>query len=88
VRLVMAGKVCQDARIVMGSMAPIPLRCKKAEALIKGKALDQAAIEECAAQAVAETSPIDDQRATAWYRQKAGKALVARALAQAAGIQR
>jgi len=88
VRLVMDGNVCQDARIVMGSMAPTPLRCTKAEALIKGKALDQAAIEECAAQAVAETSPIDDQRATAWYRQKAGKALVARALAQAAGIQR
>jgi CO/xanthine dehydrogenase FAD-binding subunit len=87
VRLVVDGNVCQDARIVMGSMAPTPLRCKQAEALIKGKTLDQAAIEECAAQAVAETSPIDDQRATAWYRQKAGKALVARALAQAAGIQ-
>jgi carbon-monoxide dehydrogenase medium subunit len=87
VRLAMDGNVCQDVRIVMGSMAPTPLRCKQAEALIKGKSLDQATIEACAAQAVAETSPIDDQRATAWYRQKAGKAIVARALAQAAGIQ-
>lgn len=87
VRVAMDGNVCQDVRIVMGSMAPTPLRCKQAEALLKGKALDQALIEECAAQAVAETSPIDDQRATAWYRRKAGEAIVARALAQAAGIQ-
>lgn len=87
VRVAMDGNVCRDVRIVMGSMAPTPLRCKKAEALIKGKAVDQAIIEACAAQAIAETSPIDDQRATAWYRQKAGKAIVARALAQAAGIQ-
>jgi len=35
---------------------------------------------------VAESHPIDDQRATAWYRQKAGKALVSRALTRAAGI--
>ncbi len=87
VRVAMDGNVCQDVRIVMGSMAPTPLRCKQAEALLKGKALDQALIEECAAQAVAETSPIDDQRATAWYRRKAGEAIVARALAQAAGIE-
>jgi CO/xanthine dehydrogenase FAD-binding subunit len=87
VRLEMDGGVCKDARIVLGSMAPTPLRCTKAEALLKGKALDKALIDECAAQAVAEGSPITDQRATAWYRQKAGTALVARAVAQAAGVE-
>lgn len=86
-RLQMDGGVCQEARIVMGSMAPTPLRCKQAEALLQGQKIDAALVEKCAAAAVGETSPIDDQRATAWYRQKAGKALVARALAQAAGIQ-
>ncbi len=88
VRLEMDGQVCKDARIVMGSMAPTPLRCTKAEALITGKTLDAALIDECAAQAVAETAPIDDQRATAWYRKQAGTALVARALAEAAGVER
>jgi len=87
VRLEMDGDVCQDARIVLGSMAPTPLRCTKAEGLLKGKKLDNALIQDCAAQAVAESSPIDDQRATAWYRKKACKALVARALAEAAGIE-
>jgi CO/xanthine dehydrogenase FAD-binding subunit len=86
-RLEMDGGVCKDARIVLGSMAPTPLRCTKAEALITGKKLDQALIGACAAQAVAESSPIDDQRATAWYRKQAGTVLVARAVAQAAGVE-
>jgi carbon-monoxide dehydrogenase medium subunit len=86
VRLEMDGGVCRDARIVLGSMAPTPLRCPKAEAMLKGKTINAALIAECAAQAVAESTPITDQRATAWYRQKAGTALVGRALAKAAGV--
>jgi CO/xanthine dehydrogenase FAD-binding subunit len=85
-RLFVDEAVCKEARIVLGAMAPTPLRCAKAEELIVGKALDEALIEQCAAAAVAESAPIDDQRATAWYRQRAAKALVARALKQAAGI--
>jgi len=87
VHLVMDGKTCRNARIGLGSMAPTPLRCIKAEGLMEGKALDKTSIAECAARAVAECDPIDDQRATAWYRKKAAKALVARALAQAAGVE-
>ena len=76
---------CADARIVLGAMAPTPLRCLKAENLIKGRSLDDKIIAECALQAVAESHPIDDQRATAWYRLKVGEALVTRALAQLNG---
>lgn len=86
VRLEMNEGLSTDARIVLGSMAPTPIRCPKAEEMLKGKALDASLIAECAAQAVAESTPIDDQRATAWYRQQAGTALVARALTKAAGI--
>ena len=86
VRLEMDEGVCKDARIVLGSMAPTPIRCPKAEAMLKDKAVDAALVAECAAQAVAESSPIDDMRATAWYRQKAGTALVGRALTKAAGL--
>lgn len=86
VRLEMDGDVCRDARIVLGSMAPTPIRCPKAEAMLKGQTIDAALITECAAQAVAESTPIDDQRATAWYRQQAGTALVGRALTVAAGV--
>ena len=53
---------------------------------LKDKTLDNALISKCAAEAIAETKAIDDQRATAWYRKKAGEALVARALSQISGI--
>jgi carbon-monoxide dehydrogenase medium subunit len=87
VRLEMDGKVCKAARIALGSMAPTPLRCVKAEEMLVGKAVDAALVAQCAAAAVGASSPIDDVRATAWYRQKAGTALVAQALALAAGLE-
>jgi len=86
VRLEMAGKKCKDARIAMGSVAPTPLRCTQAEELLKGKNPDKALIAQCSGEAMAACSPVDDQRATAWYRKRAGTALVARALAQASGL--
>jgi carbon-monoxide dehydrogenase medium subunit len=86
VRLEMGGKKCKDARIAMGSVGPTPLRCTRAEDLLKGKGPDRALIAQCSGEAMAACSPVDDQRATAWYRRQAGTALVARALAQAAGL--
>ena len=86
VRLEMGGKKCKDARIAMGSVAPTPLRCTRAEELLKGKGPDETLFAQCSAEAMAACKPVDDQRGTAWYRRQAGTALVARALAQAAGI--
>jgi CO/xanthine dehydrogenase FAD-binding subunit len=86
VRLDGSGKKCNEARIALGSMAPTPMRCEKAEAMLQGKALDRELIKACAAQAVNESSPIDDQRATAWYRKQAGAALVAQALNLISGL--
>jgi len=87
VRLDIQDGVCRAARVVLGSMAPTPKRCKQAEVLLEGKRVDVALIRQAAAAAVAETKPIDDQRASAWYRQKAGAGLVAQALAQAADVE-
>ena len=88
VRLQMNGKTCKEARIAVGSMAPRPLRCEKAEGILSGNSVDKDLVGKCAAEAIKETSPIDDQRATAWYRKKAGEKLVARALARAAGMEK
>lgn len=87
VRLEIAGGVCKDARIVLGSMAPTPLRCAKAEQKLIGKAADKELVSQCAMTAEGETKPIDDVRATAWYRQKACVALVTQALSRAAGLK-
>ena len=87
VRITMEDMVCKKVRIALGSMAPTPMRCIKAEKMLEGKPVDGTLIRKCAGKAITETSPIDDQRATAWYRKKAGENLVARALAQAAGFE-
>jgi carbon-monoxide dehydrogenase medium subunit len=85
VSLVMEGRTCRQVRLALGAVAPTPLRCRQAEEMITGQPIDAGTISDCAARALAESSPIDDQRATAWYRKKAGTALVARALAQLTG---
>ncbi|MGA2400433.1 MAG: xanthine dehydrogenase family protein subunit M [Syntrophobacteraceae bacterium] len=85
-RVVQNGGTVQTVRIAVGAMAPVPMRCTVAESMLAGKKLEQKLIEECAERAISETSPIDDQRATAWYRRQAGKAMVARALGLAAGL--
>lgn len=86
VRIDLEGGKCREARIALGSMAPTPIRCQNAEEMLIGKYIDKALIDQCADEAISACNPIDDQRATAWYRRKAGTALVNRALAQASGI--
>ncbi|HSR12598.1 MAG TPA: xanthine dehydrogenase family protein subunit M [Thermodesulfobacteriota bacterium] len=86
VRLEMKGKKCREARIALGSVAETPLRCTKAETLLQGAVMEAGVIETCAAEALCAARPIDDHRATAWYRKEAGTVLVARALAAAAGL--
>lgn len=86
VRLEVNRKKCREARIALGSVAPIPLRCPKAEGLLANQEISADLIGQCASEAMAASSPIDDQRASAWYRKKAGVAVVARALAKAAGL--
>lgn len=76
---------CEDARIVLGAMAPTTMRATKAEALLKGKKITNDLIGKAADAAVAQAQPIDDGRATAWYRRKLAYALVARALQQSMG---
>jgi xanthine dehydrogenase FAD-binding subunit len=57
-------------RLALGAVAPTPLRARRAEALLEGKVLDEA-LADAAARAVAdEAKPIDDVRASAWYRKE------------------
>ena len=87
VRLEMNRKRCREARIALGSMAPTPLRCSEAERLLQDREISIDLIRQCASEAIAASSPIDDQRASAWYRKRAGAAVVAEALARAAGLE-
>ncbi len=73
---------CTQGRIALGAVAPTPLLAKRAGSLLEGRKLDGALIEEAAKTASEETSPIDDVRATAWYRRKVSEVLVKRLLNQ------
>jgi len=59
-----------DGRVglAFGSVAPVPLRAVKTQAVIDGQPLTDAVIERAADEAMAEVQPIDDWRASADYR--------------------
>jgi CO/xanthine dehydrogenase FAD-binding subunit len=55
-------------RVAMGSVAPTPLRARHVEAALEGKPLDAATIAAAVAATAEDAKPIDDVRASAWYR--------------------
>jgi carbon-monoxide dehydrogenase medium subunit len=82
--ILLKGGQCQDIRIVMGAVAPIPMRALKAERMIRGKTLNRALLKEVGLHASKEAKPISDMRATADYRRKMVAVLTRRAVREAA----
>jgi CO/xanthine dehydrogenase FAD-binding subunit len=64
------GSALTNVRVAYGAVAPVPLRARKTEAMLEGSPLDAASIDRIAAAARDEVRPIDDVRATAWYRKE------------------
>jgi len=58
------------ARVAYGAVAPVPMRAPRTEAALDGATLDAAGIARIAGVARDEVRPIDDVRATAWYRRE------------------
>ena len=75
--------ICGECRIVMGAVAPKPLRLKKAEEILRGKRFEENLCRLAGEKAAEEIQPITDIRSTAWYRQEVTKVLVRDALNQA-----
>lgn len=82
--LLILGKdgTCSDARMVLGAVAPTPVRATRAEAVIKGKPDKNEVIEKAAETASEEAHPISDVRCSAGYRREMVKVLTRRALVQ------
>ena len=75
---------CRAAQIVLGAVAPTPIRVPEAEAALVGTALDATALAKAADACSAACDPIDDKRGTATYRRRIAGVLARRA----AGIAR
>ena len=75
--------VIEDARVVLGAVAPTALLVKEAAKAIVGTSLDGKALEALAAAASAACRPIDDKRGTREFRIKIAGVL-ARRVAQTA----
>ena len=74
--------VCRDAKIVLGAVAPTPVRARKAERMLKRKKYDSELVERVARTASDESSPIDDVRGSAAYRREMVEFLVIEAIKQ------
>ena len=57
-----------DLRIALGSVAPIPIRCVKTEAVLRGAQTGPALVDAGKTALAAEIAPIDDLRSTRDYR--------------------
>lgn len=75
--------VLVDARIVLGAVAPVPMRAKDAEAILKGQKITDALLEQAANCASTECKPISDLRGSAEYRRDMIRVLTRRALRKA-----
>lgn len=76
------GKIV-SAGLAWFGMGPTPIKARKAEEALVGRAVGAIDAEHIAALAISETEPFDDHHATADYRRSVGVKLFARALAGA-----
>ena len=77
-------KVCRDARIALGAVSPVPMRARKAEALLINRVVNEESAESAGEAAAAECTPISDVRASAEYRRHMVRVNTKRAILNAA----
>jgi carbon-monoxide dehydrogenase medium subunit len=80
VQLAMKDDFCEEIRIALGGVAPVPFRASQAEALLRQRLLSDHLIGEAAAAAADMSDPISDAHASADYRRSMVQVFVRRAL--------
>ncbi len=83
VALRMAGAVVESARVVLGSVAPIPWRSMAAEQVLKGKRIDETVAWQAAEAALADAKPMTDNG----YKVQVAKTALRRAIMKATGTK-
>lgn len=80
----MQGGVCSYARIVVGSVGPVPLHLDQVDSLLTGSGLDAGVLREAGDLLAAAADPVDDVRGSSDYR----RLLIPGLLARAVGVAR
>jgi carbon-monoxide dehydrogenase medium subunit len=75
---------CEGVRIVLGAVAPTPMRARQAEALLEGQIITEELAQKVGDEAAKESKPISDVRSSADYRRAMVGAMTKRALLNAA----
>ncbi len=75
--------VCEDVRIGLNSVASTIVHAKRAEQIVRGKAITDALLREMGDVAATEVDPTDDNRGSAEYKREMVKVLVRRAAQEA-----
>jgi carbon-monoxide dehydrogenase medium subunit len=73
---------CQDVRIALGAVAPVPVRVSAAEKVLRGNVLNEDLFQEAAVKAKEVAEPITDVRGSAEYRAALVQTLTRDALRQ------
>jgi carbon-monoxide dehydrogenase medium subunit len=71
---------CQDVRIVLGAVAPTPIRARRAENILRNKKISPELINEAGKIAAEESKPINDIRGSIEYRRNLVDVLTRRSL--------
>ncbi len=88
VTMTLKGDVCDQIQIVLGAVAPTPIRARSAEDTLVGTLINENAIEAAADAAMEESRPISDVRSSAEYRREMVRVLTGRAVGEALDIAR
>lgn len=74
---------CSEARIVLGAVAPVPMRAKRAEKILVGREIKDSLLEEAAQIASEEAEPVSDMHASEEYKRELVRVLVKRVAQEA-----
>lgn len=72
--------IVRDIRIALGSVAPTVVRATRAEAVLRGHAIDASVLREAQQSLASEIAPIDDLRSTSHYRLRVAQRLLSECL--------
>ena len=70
------GESLKEVRVALGSVAPVVLRCRRTEGVLRGGRLDRELMRAALDEIGREVTPIDDVRSTARYRTRVARNLL------------